>query len=74
MGFVAESTVHGPLTMPKVAVVTGGTAGIGRATIRELARREYDVAVRVRGADGLQATAKDIHAQGGRALMIKAPE
>ncbi len=32
-----------------VAVVTGGTAGIGRATVRELASRGWDVAVLARG-------------------------
>lgn len=33
----------------KLAVVTGGTAGVGRATVREFAARGYDVAVLARG-------------------------
>jgi NAD(P)-dependent dehydrogenase (short-subunit alcohol dehydrogenase family) len=54
----------------KIAVVTGGTAGVGRATIRELARRGYDVAVLARGEDGLAATAAEIRAAGRRALTV----
>ena len=29
----------------KLAVVTGGTAGVGRAVVRQFARHGYDVAV-----------------------------
>ncbi|HEX5297508.1 MAG TPA: SDR family oxidoreductase [Streptosporangiaceae bacterium] len=54
----------------KVAVVTGGTAGVGRATVRELARRGYDVAILARGAAGLQGAAADVRKAGGQALPV----
>lgn len=56
----------------KVAVVTGASAGAGRATARLLARRGYDVAVPARGTAGLEAVAKDVEAAGARALAIRA--
>ncbi|GEL19014.1 SDR family oxidoreductase [Pseudonocardia asaccharolytica] len=56
----------------KIAVVTGGTAGVGRATIREFARAGYDVAVLARGRAGLDGAAADIREAGGKALVIPA--
>ena len=53
-----------------VAVVTGGTAGLGRATVRELASRGWDVAVLARGEDGLAATLAEIEQAGRRGLTI----
>ena len=55
---------------PKVAVVTGGTGGVGRATVRELARRGYDVAILARGAAGLEGAAADVRAAGRSALPV----
>jgi NAD(P)-dependent dehydrogenase (short-subunit alcohol dehydrogenase family) len=54
----------------KVAVVTGGTAGVGRATVRELAGRGYDVAILARGAAGLQGAAADVRKAGRQALPV----
>lgn len=51
-------------TRRPVAVVTGGTAGVGRATARALADRGYDVAVLARGAAGLEATDADLRSRG----------
>lgn len=53
-----------------VVVVTGGTAGIGRATVREFAGAGYDVAVLARGAAGLAATAAEVEAAGQCCLPI----
>lgn len=53
-----------------VAVVTGGTAGVGRATVRELAGNGWDVAVLARGAAGLRATEQDIRDAGRRGLGV----
>jgi NAD(P)-dependent dehydrogenase (short-subunit alcohol dehydrogenase family) len=53
-----------------VAVVTGGTAGLGRATVRELATRGWDVAILARGADGLAGAVLEVEALGRRALGI----
>ena len=55
-----------------VAVVTGGTAGLGRAVVRELAAHGWDIAVIARGADGLEGAVADVQAFGRRALGISA--
>ena len=38
--------------MPKVAVITGAGAGVGRATVDEFARQGFDVALLSRDAAG----------------------
>jgi NAD(P)-dependent dehydrogenase (short-subunit alcohol dehydrogenase family) len=53
-----------------VVVITGGTAGIGRAAVREFARNGYDVAILARGQDGLDATKREVEEMGSRALAI----
>jgi NAD(P)-dependent dehydrogenase (short-subunit alcohol dehydrogenase family) len=54
----------------KVAVVTGGTAGVGRPTVREFARHGYDVAVLARGQAGLDGAVEDVRGAGGHATGI----
>jgi NAD(P)-dependent dehydrogenase (short-subunit alcohol dehydrogenase family) len=54
----------------RVAVVTGGSAGIGRAIVRELGEHGYDVAVLARGRAGTEAAAKDVEDVGGRGLAL----
>jgi NAD(P)-dependent dehydrogenase (short-subunit alcohol dehydrogenase family) len=54
----------------RVVVVTGASAGVGRATARELGRRGASVALLARGIDGLAATAREVEALGGRALAL----
>ena len=56
---------------PRVVVVTGGTAGVGRATARAFADRGDSVAVLARGEDGLAATEKELTERGVRALAIR---
>ncbi|HEY4241573.1 MAG TPA: SDR family oxidoreductase [Kofleriaceae bacterium] len=58
--------------MSRVVVITGGTAGVGRATARELARAGDAVAILARGEDRLAATAAELRAMGARALPIAA--
>ncbi len=53
-----------------VAVVTGGSAGLGRAIVRELAARGWDVAVLARGFEGVDAAATEVRAMGRRAQGI----
>ena len=49
-----------------VVVVTGGTGGVGRATVREFAAHGYDVAVLARGQAGLDGAVRDVEDAGGR--------
>lgn len=55
---------------PGVAVVTGGSAGIGRAIVRELAVRGWDIAVLARGQERLDDTVDEVRAMGRRAVGI----
>ena len=54
----------------QVAVITGASAGVGRATVRAFAEHGFDVGLLARGEAGLQAAAKDVEAAGGRALVV----
>ena len=56
--------------MTQVAVVTGASAGVGRATARAFAGRGFDVALLAHGQAGLDAAAKEVESAGGRALAI----
>lgn len=51
-------------------MVTGGSAGVGRAVVRELAQRGWDVAILARGEEGLEAAAAEVRAAGQRALAV----
>lgn len=51
----------------RIVVVAGGTAGVGRATVRRFAQQGYDVAVLARGLAGLDGAAQDVERAGGRA-------
>jgi NAD(P)-dependent dehydrogenase (short-subunit alcohol dehydrogenase family) len=55
----------------RVAVVVGGTSGIGRAITLGLAEAGADVIASARGADNLEATAAEIEARGRRTLRIR---
>ena len=56
--------------MPKIAVITGAGAGVGRATALEFARNGCDVALLSRDPDRLEAAAAQCRAHGVRALPI----
>src|SRR5256885_8174071 len=56
--------------MREVAVITGASAGIGRATSREFARHGCKVALLARGRAGLEAAAREVEELGGEALAI----
>ncbi|WP_281915419.1 SDR family oxidoreductase [Caldimonas thermodepolymerans] len=55
---------------PLIVVVTGASAGIGRATVRAFAARGAWVALLARGTDGLAAARREVEAAGGRALVL----
>ena len=58
------------MTGRPIAVVTGASAGVGRATVRELVARGFDVALLARGAAGLEAAVSEVELGGGRAFAV----
>jgi NAD(P)-dependent dehydrogenase (short-subunit alcohol dehydrogenase family) len=53
-----------------IVVITGASAGVGRATARVFASDGWDVALLARGEAGLDAAADEVRALGRRALPI----
>jgi NAD(P)-dependent dehydrogenase (short-subunit alcohol dehydrogenase family) len=56
--------------MKQVVVVTGASAGVGRATVRAFAKQGADVGLLARGIDGLEGARHEVEAEGGRALVL----
>ena len=53
-----------------VAVITGASAGIGRAVAREFARHGWRLGLLARGQDGLEAARAEVQHLGGEALVL----
>jgi NAD(P)-dependent dehydrogenase (short-subunit alcohol dehydrogenase family) len=54
----------------EVVVITGASAGVGRATAREFARRGARIALLARGTDGLEAAQREVEELGGTGIVI----
>jgi short-subunit dehydrogenase len=54
----------------EIVVVTGASAGVGRATVREFARHGASIGLIARGRDGLKAAQREVEALGGKALVL----
>lgn len=58
--------------MPEVVVITGGSAGVGRATAVAFAKSGYDVALIARDRTRLESAADELRALGTAALPLSA--
>jgi short-subunit dehydrogenase len=58
------------MTRDEVVVITGASAGVGRAAARLFGRRGARVGLLARGRDGLEAARREIEAEGGRAIVL----
>lgn len=55
---------------PLVVVITGASAGVGRATALEFARRGARIGLLARGQEGLDATVRDVEQAGGEGYAL----
>ena len=58
-------------TPSEVVVITGASAGVGRAVARRFASEGAKVGLIARGLDGLQGAEQDVESLGGRALILQ---
>src|SRR3954451_11098152 len=56
--------------MSEVVVITGASAGVGRATARAFGKRKAKVALIARGVEGLEAAKREIEVLGGQAMVL----
>ena len=54
----------------EVVVITGASAGVGRATVREFAQNGAWIGLVARGRDGLEAARREVESMGGKALVL----
>src|SRR4051795_6651796 len=56
----------------EVVVVTGASAGVGRATVRAFARQGARIGLVARGRAGLEGAKRDVEQLGGEVLVLPA--
>jgi len=57
-------------TKPEVVVITGASAGLGRATVQAFARRGAHIGLLARSPDGLEGARRDAERLGGKGLVL----
>ena len=55
---------------PEVVVITGASAGVGRAVARAFAARGARIGLVARGPDGLEAARREVEEAGGQGLVL----
>jgi short-subunit dehydrogenase len=55
---------------PEVVVITGASAGVGRATVRKFARHGARFGLLARGTDALKAARREVEELGSEALIV----
>src|SRR5205807_1340250 len=60
----------GRVVKHEVVLITGASAGVGRAAVREFAKNGAWIGLIARGTDGLEGARREVEAQGGRALVL----
>src|SRR4051794_3907527 len=66
----ASAGRHKRTRAPETVVVTGASAGLGRAIVRAFAREEAQLGLVARGRDGLEGARREVEAMGGKALVL----
>jgi NADP-dependent 3-hydroxy acid dehydrogenase YdfG len=62
--------MKGVVVKNEIVVVTGASAGLGRAIARHFGSRGASVGLLARGVEGLEGAKREIEAAGGRALVL----
>jgi NAD(P)-dependent dehydrogenase (short-subunit alcohol dehydrogenase family) len=68
--FAAETAKEQKMPRTQVVVITGASAGVGRATVRAFARRGACIGLLARGRDGLEAALKEVQDLGAKGIVI----
>jgi short-subunit dehydrogenase len=55
---------------PEVVIMTGASAGVGRATVRAFAEQGAHIGLLARNEEGLEGARKEVEAAGGKALVL----
>lgn len=55
---------------PEIVVITGASAGVGRATVQAFAKRGAHIGLLARGISGLEGAKRDVEQLGGKALVL----
>jgi len=58
------------LSKPEVVVITGASAGVGRATVQAFAKQGAYIGLVARGRDGLEGARQEVEAAGSKALVL----
>src|ERR1041384_281204 len=60
------------MSAAEVVMITGASAGVGRATAIAFARRAARIGLLARGRAGLEGAKRDVDAAGGHAIILQA--
>lgn len=60
------------MNKPEIVVVTGASAGLGRAIVRAFAHDGAHIGLIARGRDGLEGARREVEELGGKAMVYSA--